>query len=76
MDDYTLDQQRDTIEEIGTADNGMVGVVWQGDSGWYGEVADPGNYCQGAAWGTDKAKAISAVKQEIEQINDCVAKGY
>jgi hypothetical protein len=50
--------------------NGQDGHIWQDENGlWYGEVSDPGDYCQGCAWSEeDPSIAIQAVLEECEYI--------
>lgn len=69
MTNYTQEQIWDAeiVAESTTTD--MVGKVWEGNDGWYGEVADQNDYCQGCAWATSKDLAIEAVKQEIAVID-------
>jgi len=49
--------------------NGQDGHIWQEEDGWYGEVSDPGDYCQGCAWAEEMPEiAIKAVLEECENI--------
>lgn len=69
-------EQYQEFEVIATCDNGMEACIWLEEDGWHGEVADPGDHCQGAAWGTTKEAAIAATMAEVEYINHCVKMGY
>ncbi len=67
--DYTQEQMQEG-EVVGVSEvTGMIGKVWQGNDGWYGEVADENDYCQGAAFGTTKSEAERLVKEEISMID-------
>jgi len=67
---YTQEQMWEA-EMVGESKTtGMIGKVWEGDDGWYGEVADSNDYCQGAAWGVaTKEEAVKLVLAEIEVID-------
>lgn len=66
---YTQEQMQNG-EVVGvSAVTGMVGTIWQGDDGWYGEVADPNDYCQGAAFGVSRSEAERLVMEEIAMID-------
>jgi len=74
--DYTQEQMQNG-ETVGRSTvTGMTGVVWQGNDGWYGEVADENDYCQGAAHGVaTRDEAVTLVMREIEDI-DATAHWY
>lgn len=70
-------EQYTEFEIIRTLSNGMEAAVWLEDDGWHGEVADPGDHCQGAAWGvTTRDEAVTKVVEECEYIEHCVQRGY
>ena len=74
--DYTQEQMQNG-EVVGTsATTGMVGIVWRGNDGWYSEVADENDYCQGAAHGVaTREEAVKAALDEIANI-DAVSHYY
>lgn len=68
--DYTQEQMQNG-EIVGRSEvTGMVAKVWEGNDGWYAEVADPNDYCQGAAFGVaTKEEAIKLAMDEIGMID-------
>lgn len=73
---YTQEQMQNG-EIVGiSAVTGMEAKVWQGNDGWYSEVADPNDYCQGAAFGVaTREAAVTAAMDEIAAI-DATAHHY
>jgi len=62
---------------IAKLSTGQDGHIWKEEDGWYGEVSDPGDYCQGCAWGeATPEEAIAAVLRECEEILHCLKQGY
>lgn len=74
--DYTQEQMQEA-ELVGISEvTGMEAKVWKGNDGWYSEVADHDDYCQGAAHGVaTRDEAVKAALDEIANI-DAVAHYY
>lgn len=74
--DYTQEQMQNG-EIVGRSEvTGMIATVWMGNDGWYSEVADPNDYCQGAAFGVaTREQAARAALDEIAMI-DATAHWY